>query len=1815
MPLNRKWRSMDFFGSKENLHKAVPAPGVKDEQQENHHNKGDHNSKGEPYRPYFSLKNRLSSIGSRDESSSGPGRNVEPQDPSGGGLVQRCVIIQRDEKGYGFTVSGDNPVFVASVKADGAASKAGVQQGDRIVKVNGTLVTSRNHLDVVKLIKSGSYVALTLLGKPNLSSIASPNSTISTNRVSVNAGRVTAPQPVDPDKDKELWQQKVVMTRTMFETAKEDFDKLQKLYVSKPSEKLHAQLLEKERTVKTLDNQLKQLTGGGDETSGVRSPSLVPVSHRISDSEHGGLDHTWQMPGPPPNIKHTKQSSVPSLVYKTPDGGPADMRYAPVARSKSDAQTRKSKAASTFYVGFHGANDSEASSLPTTTSDFGSMSDSPQTSPSVSPTPNDPHGRHNGQEMEESTTSSTDIITIDDEDAHSDDDQLLSVPPWTGGRPTSLEIKITAPELNDPGPFADIKLLESKPAHMAIFLNYLISNSDPSPVLFHVIVDTYSRTPASTKELKKWAYEIYSTFVAQSAPLSIAVDDSLISQLDNILTVSAKSDNETVLKNMFQPTRQWVQAEIAELLADFRNKKDLGMLNFYGGQKLQDDMDRQAEVRAAEELLIPLLESMGSVSLDENNPRTERDQATVWALATFLRLWVGTKSVHNAVLDRVQTFLMKDKRSIKFPGSRSSRAKDVKGHQFVPQHFSATTNCNFCGHLIWGVGCQGFQCQTCKMPLHKQCVDEITEVCGGKNKKRGAVPIKFINSMPSKRTSSIISQTGPHQPTEIRQGSDVPFAATQPYREDNQDLAGIPGSGHSVKNIAKRYELSPTETGPVQGAAVTTKTEIENERLNLTFASHRRVSTDLSRSGSLNNKGEKQDRPTRRAKSDVDVNPDAFKQITQSGSSSTSSLSTRSIDSPSNSTDTINDLPSRLQYDSDLDVDTELPSLKNVLGEDILKKLKPKEKKRQEVINELFYTERTHLRNLKIIDILFNKPMLEMAAPTADLARALFPAMGELINLHASITLDMKERVLQNPVVANVGDLLLKRFDGQAGEWFRKICAEYCRNQAFALDYLKKMTRKEPKLQQFLNDAESNTLCRRLQLKDLVPSQMQRLTKYPLLIDNLLKYTQAGSDEYKHLERAHERCKHILAYVNTAVKECENYHKLKDIQKRLDRKSLETLNDPHLADLKTLELTSHKLIFDGPLIWKLRSHRTVDLHVLLFDDMLVLLQKQDDRYILKCQSTNVQAARDEHKYTHSPVLRLQNLLARNLATDKKSFFVVNISEVRAQMYEFTAQTSDLRVKWCKLINDKADELKKSGNFPGPRTSTLIQAPQLEQVEIERNRLSSKDADSSSPVQEISTEQDHVDSLHHLEDMDTHHDEKDELIQPNEVIVSNPDTYIPEAVHSPLELLRENTQQINTSLQERERLVAQVLNLSWNQYRSLNQKSSDLSARGRQEEEEESSGGDVQYLLARAYEINAQYIQLVSSSIPSVAPQQQHHHMDEESPSSPSRPLSTLSQGESSASEAESSSSGVSSQQPTILPPPQIVQSTSLNIPVPMEQLKEMATEMNTILSKLMSAMSSGSEEKHRLRKELQEAQLKLDALKEMQRQMSGAPSSGRISPYSPLSPAFASLDIPTESTGARNELQGESMTRTVVQTSQSYQATAEITTTDSDEGANFSSMCDIVHHGIQQVTQLEESVEALTLSNEPAQIIQATATESRTGGDPGQDKIEYNMGEDDDDGSNEVSVADLPLPDSISIPEAEHDPPQHLDTQDPEDSETESDDNDITLTSKTTNLDFPSLSTTIEDSVGEEREGELRPGVNDPADRSSGSAVDPCQEM
>lgn len=157
-------------------------------------------------------------------------------------LIQHCVIIQRDEKGYGLTVTGDNPVYVQSVKEGGAAHRTGVQVGDKIVKVNGTDVREFNHIEVVNLIKSGSYVALTLLGKPP-------------SHAQADRQHERPPQlpqvPRDPVMD-----ERTVTIQRVLDQEKQFYRKTLDEYTRRPTENLQRELAESTTRIKAFEAEL-----------------------------------------------------------------------------------------------------------------------------------------------------------------------------------------------------------------------------------------------------------------------------------------------------------------------------------------------------------------------------------------------------------------------------------------------------------------------------------------------------------------------------------------------------------------------------------------------------------------------------------------------------------------------------------------------------------------------------------------------------------------------------------------------------------------------------------------------------------------------------------------------------------------------------------------------------------------------------------------------------------------------------------------------------------------------------------------------------------------------------------------------------------------------------------------------------------------------------------------------------------------------------------------------------------------------------------------------------------------------------------------------------------------------------------------------------------------------------------------------------------------------------------------------------------------------------------------------------------------------
>lgn len=187
------------------------------------------------------------------------------------------------------------------------------------------------------------------------------------------------------------------------------------------------------------------------------------------------------------------------------------------------------------------------------------------------------------------------------------------------------------------------------------------------------------------------------------------------------------------------------------------------------------------------------------------------------------------------------------------------------------------------------------------------------------------------------------------------------------------------------------------------------------------------------------------------------------------------------------------------------------------------------------------------------------RPLQESSALTLEHFNLLFPpSLLVLKDLHSNFEQQLKQRRSDNgPLVGEIGDLLLSMFDGSIGDQLREHAAQFCARQKIALEALKEKRRKDVNLQRLLTEAESHKACRRLQLKDLLPTVLQRLTKYPLLFESLSKISiSVAPDQEKEIQaiqRARELSRRILDHVNQAVRVAEDTHTLQTIQKRLDK--------------------------------------------------------------------------------------------------------------------------------------------------------------------------------------------------------------------------------------------------------------------------------------------------------------------------------------------------------------------------------------------------------------------------------------------------------------------------------------------------------------------------------------------------------------------------------------------------------------------------------------------------------------------------------------
>uniref|UniRef100_A0A803TUB5 Rho guanine nucleotide exchange factor 11 n=1 Tax=Anolis carolinensis TaxID=28377 RepID=A0A803TUB5_ANOCA len=1071
-----------------------------------------------------------------------PGHHRQPSDASETtGLVQRCVIIQKDQHGFGFTVSGDRIVLVQSVRAGDLSyfRSAHLCVPLSWLQVNGTMVTNSSHLEVVKLIKSGAYVALTLLGSPpasaGLSGSQQDGHQTGAPQVMPASPPPPPPPPLPPPhhitepkplQDPKFQKHATQILRNMLRQEEAELQRCYEVYSRNPASLIEEQIEGARRRVSQLQLKIRQ-EGGGLPVSGDTQPGRLSLDSQDGDS---GLDSGTERFPSVSEISLNRNSvlSDPGL-------------------------------------------------------------DSPHTSPVIASRMFQ-HHQHQG-----SDTSFSPSLGFDQT-----------------GRPL-----IIAPEEDcDPGYFnnecdslfQDLGKLKTRPAHLGVFLRYIFSQADPSPLLLYLCADIYQQM--NPKEGRGLGKEIWNIFLEKTAPLRVRVSDSLLAEIESRLR------NGEDLRNAFLELQEAVMPEIQEQIQDYRTKRTMGLGSLYGENDLLDlDGDPQKERQVAEKQIAQLGDILSKYEEDRSSPMS-------FALNTYMG-HAGIRLRESRLVSVVEKSQEKDKWLPFFPKTKKS---------------SST----------------------------KKDKETLAE-----DKKRNPI-LKYIGKPKSSSQSTFHV---PLSPVEVKPGN--------------------------VRNIIQHFENNQHYDPQQLDLQRLSTGSFPEDLLDM-----ERSEVKLGRSESL--KGREELKRLRKAdnvpRSRSDVDMDAAAEATrlhQSASSSASSLSARSlenptppytpkmgrrsIESPSLGFGTDVFLPHLLEDElgqlSDLEPEPDSQNWQHTFGREIAASLPQREVDRQEVINELFVTEASHLRILRVMDVVFYQRMKKENLISREELGLIFPNLPEVIEIHNSLSEAMKKLREDGPVVKEIGDLMLSRFDGVAREEIQQVAADFCAYQSAALELIKTKKRKETRFQLFMQEAESNPQCRRLQLKDLIISEMQRLTKYPLLLENIIKYTHGETSEHQKLCRARDQCREILRYVNEAVKRAENQHRLEAYQKRLDATSLERTSNPLAAEFKNLDLRSRRMIHEGLLSWRISKDKTVDLHVLLLEDLLVLLQRQDEKLVLKCHSKMALGSSDI-KQTFSPVLKLNSVLIRSVATDKRALFIICTSELGPQIYELAASTSSEKNTWA-----------------------------------------------------------------------------------------------------------------------------------------------------------------------------------------------------------------------------------------------------------------------------------------------------------------------------------------------------------------------------------------------------------------------------------------------------------------------------------------------------------------------------------------------------
>jgi RHO1 GDP-GTP exchange protein 1/2 len=274
----------------------------------------------------------------------------------------------------------------------------------------------------------------------------------------------------------------------------------------------------------------------------------------------------------------------------------------------------------------------------------------------------------------------------------------------------------------------------------------------------------------------------------------------------------------------------------------------------------------------------------------------------------------------------------------------------------------------------------------------------------------------------------------------------------------------------------------------------------------------------------------------------------------------------------------------------------------NTVSKEVSDSVSDREKKRQEVISELMYTERDFVKDLEYLRDFWIKPLrTPEISPIPEhrrekFIRTVFSNCQEVHSVNARMASALTRRQQQNPVVRNIGDIFLE-YVGQFTPFIK-----YGANQLFGKFEFEKEKSSNPAFARFVDETERLKESRKLELNGYLTKPTTRLARYPLLLENVVKYTADDNPDKTDIPKAIAVIKEVLSRVNEESGKAENHYNLMSLNAQLKWGAI-----PHM-DLKLTE-EARQLIFKSNLK-KAPTSEAADVTAYLFDHAVLLVRSK-----------------------------------------------------------------------------------------------------------------------------------------------------------------------------------------------------------------------------------------------------------------------------------------------------------------------------------------------------------------------------------------------------------------------------------------------------------------------------------------------------------------------------------------------------------------------------------------------------------------------------